>query len=96
MPVRAAIGGKKRPLIEWIKQGCRRYRLDPENDSVIQSHIIAIAMLVGCVEKSPSPWYSGEWGWVLQGIVPIEPIPWVGGLSLWDCKFRYRPLHRKM
>lgn len=59
------------------------------------SQIVAIAMLTDCVEKSSSPWHvSTEWGWVLEGVIPIEPVPWVGGLSLWDCKFKYQPLAR--
>jgi len=94
-PTRILKGGEKRPLIDWINRGRRKYGLAPETDSIIQSHIIAIAMLVDCVEKSSSPWFVGEWGWVLRGILPIEPISWVGGLSTWDCKFKYRPLRVK-
>jgi hypothetical protein len=51
-------------------------------------------MIVDCVEKSSSPWFGGEWGWVLTGIVPIEPVFRVGALSTWDCKFKYRPLKK--
>jgi hypothetical protein len=86
-------GGDKRPVIDWINRGRRRFGLEPEDrDNIIVSHIIAIAMFVDTVEKSSSPWFGGEWGWVLKGIVPIEPIPWVGALGLWECKLKYRPL----
>lgn len=89
---RTVRGGEKRPLIEWINKGRRRYDLEPV-DLPELSQIVAIAMLTDCVEKSSSPWkVSTEWGWVLEGVIPIEPIPWVGGLSLWDCKFKYHPL----
>ena len=90
---RTVRGGEKRPVIDWINRGRRRFGLEPEGpDNIISSHIIAIAMFVDAVEKSSSPWFGGEWGWVLQGVVPIEPIPWTGALGLWDCKFKYRPL----
>ena len=90
---RVVRGGEKRPVIDWINRGRRRYGLEPEDaDTIIRSHIVAIAMLVDCVEKSSSSWFGGEWGWVLEGVLPIEPIPWTGGLSTWDCRFKYRPL----
>ena len=93
-PQRTVRGGEKRPVIEWINKGRRRYDLDPIEVPEV-SQIVAIAMLSDCVEKSSSPWRgSAEWGWVLEGVIPIEPIPWVGGLSIWDCKFKYRPLPR--
>lgn len=94
-PQRTVRGGEKRPLIEWINKGRRRYDLEPVDMPEV-SQIVAIAMLTDCVEKSSSPWKVGtEWGWVLEGVIPIESIPWVGGLSLWDCKFKYQPLARK-
>ena len=90
---RVVRGGEKRPLIDWINRGRRKCGLESETpDTIICSHIVAIAMIVGCIEKSSSPWFAGEWGWLLEGIIPIEPIPWVGGLSTWDCRFKYRPL----
>jgi hypothetical protein len=86
-------GGEKRSILDWINRGREGVGLEPEGpDNIISSHIIAIAMFVDVIEKSPSPWFVGDKGWVLQGIVPIEPIPWVGALGLWDCKFKYRPI----
>ena len=84
-------GGEKRPLIDWINRGRRQYGLDSEEEPIC-SHIVAIAMLTDWVEKSSSQWFGGEWGWVITGVVPVEPIPWTGGLGIWDCKFKYRPL----
>lgn len=87
-------GGEKSPLIEWINKGRRRYDLEPVEVPEV-SEIVAIAMLTDCVEKSSSPWHGKtEWVWVLEGVIPIEPIPWVGGLSLWDCKFKYHQMIR--
>lgn len=91
-PVR---GGEKRPLIDLINMGRRRYGLSTQAEPET-SHIVAIAMLVDCVRKSSSPWwFPGEMGWVIGGVVPIEPIPWTGGLSLWDCRFKFRSLERR-
>lgn len=87
-------GEPKCPLEELIAAGQRRYWLNVEDDMLAPGSIVAIAMLVDCVVRSKSPWYSGGdyFGWVLQGVIPIEPIPWTGALGLWTCKFRYRPL----
>jgi hypothetical protein len=92
---RTVRGGRKRPLIDLINMGRRRFGLTSQSEPEI-SHIVAIAMLVDCVEKSSSPWwYPGELGWVIGGVVPIEPIPWTGALNLWDCRFKFRPLVRR-
>ena len=90
-PQRQVRGGEKRPLVDWINRGRKRYGLDSE-DQLGCSQIVAIGMLVDCIEKSSSPWFQGEWGWVIVGIIPISPISWTGGLGLWDCKFKYHPL----
>ena len=86
---RTVRGGEKRPLMDWINRGRRGYGLAAQ-ESPETSHIVAIAMVAGCVEKSPSLWHDrGYWGWVIAGVVPIEPISWIGGQNLWDCRFKY-------
>ncbi|HRX79607.1 MAG: hypothetical protein H6821_05565 [Planctomycetaceae bacterium] len=95
LPLKVERGGKKRPVLDWINKGRKKYGQEPEDESVIVSHIVAIAMLVDCVDRSSSVWFHGDWGWVLEGVIPIEPIPWVGGLGVWDCKFKYQPLRKK-
>lgn len=88
---RATRGGQKRPLIDWINIGRRRYGLAAQAEPET-SQIVAIAMVVDCKERSPSPWHAAhQWGWVISGVIPIEPIRMMGGLSLWDCRFQYRP-----
>lgn len=89
---RVVRGGKRLPLIDWINRGRRQYGLDPEEEPKC-SHIVAVAMLVDCVEKSSSLWWDeGQKGLVISGVVPIEPMPWTGARSIWDCRFKYRPL----
>ena len=90
--LRAERGGPKRSLSDWIVRGQQRYWSNVGEDILSPSNIVAIAMIVDCVEQSSSPWFGGEWGWVLQGVIPILPIPWTGGLGIWDCRFKYQPL----
>lgn len=91
--IRAVRGGEKRTILDWINRGRKQRGLKPyEPDDFPFGKIVAIAMLVDCVEKSSSPWFGGKWGWVLQGVIPIEPITCKGRLGLWTCKFKYRPL----
>lgn len=93
--LRAERGGPRRPLSHWIRRGRRRCELPTDAEAVPRSHVVAIAMLVDCVERSASPWFGGPFGWVLGGVVPVEPVPMTGGLSLWDCEFDYTPLARR-
>lgn len=90
--VRQVRGGPKKPLSHWVARAQRRYGLDEGEGIYNPGHILAIAMLVDCVQRSGSPWFQGEWGWVLEGIVPTEPVPKKGNLGRWDCAFRYQPL----
>lgn len=82
-------GGPKKTLEHWIRKGQRR--VWEECDLVHPSHVVGIGMLVDCVDRSSSPWFSGDWGWVLQGVIPIYPVPMKGALGLWNCKFKFRP-----
>lgn len=47
------------------------------------SAIIAVATVVQVLEASDDPWWFGPFGWRLEDVVPIEPIPCAGRLSLW-------------
>jgi len=87
--VKQVKGGPKKELRYWLKKGMSKHwetfdLADPGN-------IVGIGMLVDCVDKSSSPWYEGEWGWLIQGVIPIQPVPMKGALGLWNCKFKYRP-----
>ncbi len=47
-------------------------------------HIIGIVDVVDCVEKSKSPWFFGEYGFVLRNARPLIPVKWKGKLNLFD------------
>ena len=93
--MRVVRGDVKRPLIDSINRGRKKYGLEKIEDSLDQSCFVAIGMIVASVEKSSSPWFGGdEWGWVLTGVIPIEPVRRTGKLGIWDSKFNYRPLKK--
>jgi hypothetical protein len=47
--------------------------------------IIAAGFLVDCVAKSDSPWFMGEFGFLLRNVEKLPmPIPMKGALGLWD------------
>lgn len=86
-------GGPRRRLSDWIHRRQKWYGMDVGRECEIRRGcVLAIAMLVDCVETSSSRWFNGKFGWVLQSVIPIEPVPMNGALGLWNCKFSYRPL----
>jgi hypothetical protein len=46
--------------------------------------IIGIANLVDVVEDHPSPFFCGPFGWVLDNVRGIDPIPMRGKLGLFN------------
>jgi hypothetical protein len=46
--------------------------------------IIGYAEIVDCVEKHPSPWFFGEYGFVLANVKPLEFVACKGALGFFD------------
>lgn len=46
--------------------------------------IIGSVQIVDCVSSSESPWFMGEFGFVLRDPRPIPFTPWKGQLGLFD------------
>lgn len=46
--------------------------------------IIGTANIVDCITESESPWFFGKYGFVLENIKSIEPIPCKGALGLFE------------
>jgi hypothetical protein len=44
-------------------------------------HIVGVCDMVDCVPRSGSPWFVGEWGFVLQSPRPITPVKCKGQLG---------------
>lgn len=47
----------------------------PAFEDLERGGIVGAIQIVDCVRQSDSPWYQGEWGFVLQGpeILPFRP-----------------------
>lgn len=57
----------------------------PDSADLERGAIIATFNLVGCVKYSPSPWFFGKYGFVLEDVTPLpEPIPCSGKLGFWE------------
>lgn len=46
--------------------------------------IIGCAVIEGCVQRSPSPWFVGRYGFAVRGAQRIEPIRALGKLGWWQ------------
>jgi len=44
--------------------------------------IVGIAKIVGCVQRSNSPWFEGPWGWRFSEARALPFIPCRGSLRL--------------
>jgi len=51
----------------------------------VRSAIVGLVDIVDCVTRSDSPWFQGEYGFVLANPRPLKtPIPCRGALNFWD------------
>lgn len=56
----------------------------PNRKDHITSAIIGIATIIDCVRYHQSPWFQGEYGFVLKDVIALsEPISCAGALKLW-------------
>ena len=55
---------------------------EPEN--LPRGGIIGSANLVGCVQRSDSPWFQGPYGFVLREPKPLPFVPLRGQLGFFD------------
>jgi hypothetical protein len=63
----------------------RRWRKElPAYEDLPRGVIIGVVELVDCVTKSKSPWFMGDYGFVLKNQRPIKPIPCAGALGFWN------------
>jgi len=63
----------------------RRWRKKlPAYEDLPRGVIIGAVELVDCVTESKSPWFEGDYGFVLKNQRPIKPIPCTGALGFWN------------
>ncbi|WP_341743128.1 ASCH domain-containing protein [Azonexus hydrophilus] len=46
--------------------------------------IVGSVEIVDCVTKSDSPWFMGQYGFVLRNLKPMPFIPWKGRLGFFN------------
>ncbi|MBV1929478.1 MAG: ASCH domain-containing protein [Gammaproteobacteria bacterium] len=54
------------------------------SNEAMRGGIIGVAEIVGCVDHSASPWFSGPYGFVLQNVRAVPFIPVRGALGFFD------------
>lgn len=63
----------------------------PKPDDCIRGAIVGIVELIKCERNYPSPWYQGEWAWVLDNAEHFPPVPYKGRLGLFEVDWREFP-----
>lgn len=56
----------------------------PSFEEMPKGGIVGVGRMVDCVKESSSPWFEGTWGFVLEGVTPVEFYPCKGSLGLFD------------
>lgn len=57
----------------------------PEMHEFVRGAILGTVEIVDCVQKSDSPSFQGEFGFVLRKPIPLKiPIPFRGTLGFWE------------
>jgi hypothetical protein len=60
----------------------------PAFDELQRGGIVAVVEIVGCVERSASPWFFGRYGFELRNARPVPFIPVRGALGFFDWRGR--------
>jgi hypothetical protein len=63
-------------------EGCERHRISP--DKLQTGGVIGTAEIVDCVDRHPSRWFEGKYGFVLRKRKRLPFTPWNGALGLRD------------
>ena len=58
----------------------------PPYTALARGMVLGTVEIVDCVRQSPSPWFMGEYGFVLRAprLLPEGPRPAKGQLGFWD------------
>lgn len=59
-------------------------RINGDLKTAPRGGIIGSVEIVDCVSKSDSPWFVGEFGFVLRDPQPLPFVPWKGQLGFFD------------
>lgn len=74
------------------------YPLENIPASFDRGGIVGVAEIVDCVSQSDSPWFVGQYGFVIRNARPITLIPCVGALGFFRPDFTklYKPKPEKI
>lgn len=57
----------------------------PDFDEITRGAIIGTVEIVDCVSESSSPWFMGDYGFMLKNAIALpEPVECKGALGFWD------------
>ncbi|MFC3833342.1 MULTISPECIES: hypothetical protein [Deinococcus] len=65
---------------DWVASRTGRMTTD---GSVPRGAIVALARVAGSVTDSDDMWFRGPCGWLLEDVVPVEPVACRGRQRLW-------------
>jgi hypothetical protein len=67
-----------------IREGKGRKHLMPGPKEIERGGIVGEAEIVDCVRASESPWYMGDWAFVIRNAKPLPFTPCRGALGFFD------------
>ena len=59
----------------------------PEVDALERGGIVGKAVITGCVDESPSPWFFGRYGFTLANAQPLPFRPCTGRLGIFELPY---------
>lgn len=69
--------------LDFAEAACGvRYRVDLK--TIERGGIIGSVEIIDCVRQSDSPWFMGEYGFVLREPRPLPFLPWKGKLGFFE------------
>lgn len=69
------------PTADWLM---RWHGVCAAPDRLERGGIIGVAEIVGCIDRSDSPWFFGRYGFVIRNPQPVSFIPVRGELGFFD------------
>ncbi|MCT4602469.1 MAG: ASCH domain-containing protein [Marinifilum sp.] len=79
---------------EMIKEHAQELGIKdmPKPEEIERGGIVGTATLTNCVSEYPSPWYFGEYGFVLENAKPLNFIPCKGKLNFFKPEIEMKNL----
>jgi ASCH domain len=71
-----------RPSRRLLADVAGRFGVDLQQVELPVGGVIGVTQIIDCVDAHPSPWFEGEFGFVLNGSCAVPFVPWKGSLGL--------------